>query len=123
MAEASPKDCIWGIGYAEDHPCARDRSKWTGKNQLGRILTEVRDELMEEFPSEHDECKSAKHAKVDGSDALDIARQKYPKKYTFFWQKSPFSQWQMSQFTVGGVTYNCAEQYMMHQKAGILNEP
>ena len=40
-------------------------------------------------------------------------------KYTlFFTGESPFSQWYMGDFTVDGYTYNCAEQYMMHQKAG-----
>ena len=38
------------------------------------------------------------------------------KQFTFFWQ-GPFSQWHRANFTIDGVTYNCAEQYMMHQKA------
>jgi ribA/ribD-fused uncharacterized protein len=38
------------------------------------------------------------------------------KQFTFFWQ-GPFSQWHRANFTINGVTYNCAEQYMMHQKA------
>lgn len=37
-------------------------------------------------------------------------------QFTFFW-RGPFSQWHRCSFTVDGVTYNCAEQYMMHQKA------
>lgn len=41
------------------------------------------------------------------------------RKYTFFWSNgSPFSQFHKATFTVDGITYNCAEQYMMHQKAG-----
>lgn len=40
-------------------------------------------------------------------------------KFTFFFgAESPFSQWHYVTFTVDGVQYNCAEQYMMHQKAG-----
>jgi ribA/ribD-fused uncharacterized protein len=43
--------------------------------------------------------------------------------FTFFWhKKSPFSQWYPSPFTVGGNTYNCAEQYMMHQKALLFGD-
>ncbi len=37
-------------------------------------------------------------------------------KFTFFW-KGPFSQWWTSRFTHDGITYNCAEQWMMYQKA------
>ena len=36
----------------------------------------------------------------------------------FYGSASPFSQWHPAKFTVDGVEYNCAEQYMMHQKAG-----
>ena len=40
-------------------------------------------------------------------------------KFTFFFgAASPFSQWHPAEFEVDDVTYNCAEQYMMHQKAG-----
>lgn len=38
--------------------------------------------------------------------------------YTLFWRsQSPFSQWHPAHFTINNITYNCAEQYMMHQKA------
>ena len=36
----------------------------------------------------------------------------------FFGKNSPFSQHHPAKFVIDGVTYNCAEQYMMHQKAG-----
>ena len=40
-------------------------------------------------------------------------------RFTFFFgNASPFSQWHPAQFTVDGIEYCCAEQYMMHQKAG-----
>ena len=40
-------------------------------------------------------------------------------KFEFFWKSlSPYSQWYKSTFEVDGQEYNCAEQYMMHQKAG-----
>lgn len=44
-------------------------------------------------------------------------------KYEYFWQKhSVFSQWYPCTFVVGDKTYNCAEQYMMHQKAEIMGD-
>jgi ribA/ribD-fused uncharacterized protein len=42
-------------------------------------------------------------------------------RYTFFWS-GPFSQWHGSRFTVDGVGYNCAEQYMMAQKAALFGD-
>ena len=39
-------------------------------------------------------------------------------KFTFFGAESPFSQWHAASFAVDDVDYNCAEQYMMYQKAG-----
>jgi len=41
--------------------------------------------------------------------------------FTFFW-KSALSQWRKSPFQVHGVEYNCAEQYMMAQKAIIFGD-
>jgi len=35
----------------------------------------------------------------------------------FFTEANPFSQWYACKFTVGGNTFTCAEQYMMHGKA------
>lgn len=39
-------------------------------------------------------------------------------QYVYFWRHSHFSQQYTCQFVVDGITYNSAEQYMMHQKAG-----
>lgn len=44
-------------------------------------------------------------------------------KFTFFWRTvSPFSQWHPADFTVKGVHYTSAEQYMMHQKALLFGD-
>lgn len=41
-------------------------------------------------------------------------------EYEYFWgNRSVFSQWYPCKFEVDGKPYNCAEQYMMHQKAGM----
>jgi len=37
-------------------------------------------------------------------------------QFTFFWD-GPFSQWYESSFIIDNVRYNCAEQYMMAEKA------
>jgi len=42
-------------------------------------------------------------------------------RYTFFWS-GPFSQWHRCRLTVDGVVYNCAEQYMMAQKAILFRD-
>jgi len=45
LVEASPYDKIWGIGLAATDPRAKDPAQWKGQNLLGKILTELRDEL------------------------------------------------------------------------------
>lgn len=42
-------------------------------------------------------------------------------EFHFFW-KGPLSQWYKRTFTVDGVKYNCAEQYMMAQKAILFKD-
>jgi len=46
LVEASPHDKLWGIGLRKDDQRAQRRSTWRGKNWLGQVLTEVRDELQ-----------------------------------------------------------------------------
>ncbi len=43
--------------------------------------------------------------------------------FTFFWRPdSPFSQWHPATFVVDGVTFTCAEQFMMHGKAVLFDD-
>jgi len=42
-------------------------------------------------------------------------------KYVLFWD-GPFSQWHPSTFKVDGITYNCAEQFMMAGKAEMFGD-
>jgi ribA/ribD-fused uncharacterized protein len=46
LVEASPQDRIWGIGMSQSNPDAENPVKWRGRNLLGFVLTEVRDELL-----------------------------------------------------------------------------
>lgn len=41
--------------------------------------------------------------------------------FVFFWG-GPFSQWYKHEFMLHGVTYNCAEQYMMAMKANMFGD-
>lgn len=44
-------------------------------------------------------------------------------KYEYFYEKtSVFSQWYPCTFVIGDKTFNCAEQYMMYQKAEIMGD-
>ena len=45
MAEASPKDYVWGIAMDAKTAAKTDPSKWPGENLLGRILMELREEF------------------------------------------------------------------------------
>ena len=53
LVEASPIDRLWGIGIGTDDPRALNRSTWNGKNWLGEVLTQVRDDLIAGVKSEN----------------------------------------------------------------------
>ena len=46
IVEASPDDKIWGIGYSEHNKLAWNKETWDGLNLLGKVLDDVRDELL-----------------------------------------------------------------------------
>lgn len=46
LAEASPYDLIWGIGFRAEEEEALDENKWKGQNLLGKALMSVRSALL-----------------------------------------------------------------------------
>lgn len=46
FVEASPSDCIWGIGIAIGVETIDKESTWKGQNLLGTCITEVRNKIM-----------------------------------------------------------------------------
>ena len=46
FVEASPVDRIWGIGMAQGERGIDDEKNWLGQNLLGKVLTQVRNELI-----------------------------------------------------------------------------
>lgn len=43
-------------------------------------------------------------------------------KYCYFYSDWPFSQWSKTPFEYRGITFNCNEQWMMHQKAKLFKD-
>lgn len=48
LVETNPTDHFWGIGLKKGDKEVQDAQKWRGKNQMGFLLTDVRDELMKD---------------------------------------------------------------------------
>ncbi|GBO88653.1 NADAR family protein [Marinobacter salsuginis] len=49
IVEASPYDRIWGIGLKADHPDAIYPERWRGDNRLGKVISEVRSFLINNY--------------------------------------------------------------------------
>ena len=45
LCEAAKGDRIWGVGLGLNDPAVFDRQEWKGKNKLGFLLTELREEV------------------------------------------------------------------------------
>jgi ribA/ribD-fused uncharacterized protein len=47
IGEADPRGKYWGIGTSAETSKAKDPARWPGKNVMGKILMELRKELLE----------------------------------------------------------------------------
>lgn len=45
LVEASPTDCVWGVGLRETDAKIHDEKLWRGTNWLGQVLTRVREDM------------------------------------------------------------------------------
>jgi ribA/ribD-fused uncharacterized protein len=48
IVEASPYDCIWGIGMSCDDPGVTDEKNWRGTNWLGEAIMKVRENIRKQ---------------------------------------------------------------------------
>ncbi len=49
LAEASPYDLVWGIGFEAEDEQALNQESWQGQNLLGKVLMSVREALRAEY--------------------------------------------------------------------------
>lgn len=64
LAEANPRDTIWGIGMTEDEAIRVVEKDWKGRNLLGKALMEVR-EMLRQGDGESEEVKKDKRILLD----------------------------------------------------------
>lgn len=48
FVEASPVDCIYGVGLHQNNQLIDDEKNWRGQNLLGKVLDEVRERIIAE---------------------------------------------------------------------------
>jgi ribA/ribD-fused uncharacterized protein len=70
IAEASPHDLIWGIGFHESEPEAHRPELWRGRNWLGVALMQVRATLAAQESDDGAERESLLENQLAARDAL-----------------------------------------------------
>ena len=60
LVEASPFDRVWGIGLDKSNPLVLNRESWRGSNWLGEVLTQLREDLLNDCKFTGIQRKNAK---------------------------------------------------------------
>ena len=128
-------DTFYGTGVTFDKTEALDRNHWIGENMAGKALMMTRDTLRT-----HEVLPVAQGSSGGDLDAVsnEIDDEEMPKGCVPVWEKwihkqnsetfifngqmSPLSDMHPAPFTVKGQTYNCAQQYIAHQKALLFKD-
>ncbi|KAJ4344686.1 uncharacterized protein N0V89_012430 [Didymosphaeria variabile] len=70
LAEASPRDKIWGIGLNVEQAKSRKPSDWTGRNLLGQALMFVRDRVVADLDEQNVTREQGEESKTTGKTKL-----------------------------------------------------
>jgi ribA/ribD-fused uncharacterized protein len=76
LAESTPDD-FWGIGVSEKSD-KEDPKKWVGKNVAGRILSDVRREILKVFQAQSGEADGVREAPRDNHNGTTADAEKKP---------------------------------------------
>ncbi|CAG2247029.1 K09935 [Mytilus edulis] len=122
QTEHSPQEQKIDDAKNEQKPIVDRKTRFKETTSTDKSATESMDD---ENLSEDAKDLSVNHA-VDGQkpNKKEIElKNKALEQYEFFWKsRSPFSQWYEIEFTIDGITFNSAEQYMMYSKAMLFED-
>ncbi|XP_045176895.2 uncharacterized protein LOC123537288 [Mercenaria mercenaria] len=132
LVEASPSNKTWGIGLKETSPRAWDESTWKGKNYLGYVLTEVRDDILVERGTIDGRGRKMYTDKLSKDAANPNTRErrgtrghKYDsnkhENYLYF-ESGIYSMSRRSDFWSDGQIFRSVQQYLMFKKAELFKD-
>ena len=73
LVEATKQDKLWGAGLDLADKDLLDSAKWPGRNQLGYLLTRLRDYLMA-LPEYQDEVEEVNRVHQHGDNNLTVTK-------------------------------------------------
>jgi len=138
LVEASPYDRYWGIGLRESDPRSQQRKTWLGDNELGEILTDLRDNVFLEFKSlntitfslhpkieqkrQEEEIQKQQLQNLSSQNEIK-QKSKGNELFTFFnGVKSIYHINYVANFNIANVTYNSVQQYRQYCKAKLFDD-